>query len=212
MALPTALDLTLAVPHAHSWTAVIRHDVIYGRRNDRHHDEPGGVRCRSVNHRPGLARYFARQSRGRVRRRKFDAVCRQAIQGRVPDEAREIMVEEYRKVGQEPPGQPILDRRVDMLLAPRAPVNGVTDLVEGVSLFVGAATRFKKLLEGPTDSERQDMHRSDLFLKPDWHHTCQVELVDDAQSWIGDVPLTGLISYRDLSLITVNVQATAPPR
>ena len=157
----------------------------------------------------GMGQVF-RQAIERTReRRKFDAVCRQAIRGKSRDEARGIMIEEYRKIGKEPPGQPILDRRVDMLLAPRTPVNGVTDLVEGVSVLVGAATRFKKLLEGPTDTDRQDMHRSDLFLKPDWHHTCQVELVDDAQSWIGDVPLTGLISYRDLSLVIVNVQATS---
>ena len=69
-------------------------------------------------------------------------------EGEPRDEAREIMVEEYRKVGKEPPGQPILDRRVDMLLAPRTPVSRVTDLVEGVSVLVGAATRFKKLFDG----------------------------------------------------------------
>ena len=119
------------------------------------------------------------------------------------------MVAEYRKVGKEPPGQPILDRRVDMLLAPRTPVSRVTDLVEGVSVLVGAASRFKKLFDGASDNDKVVKHHSDLFLKPDWHHTCQVELVDDAQSWIGDVPLTGLISYRDLSLVIVNVQATS---
>ena len=125
-----------------------------------------------------------------------------------PGTMREIMVEEYRRLGQEPPGQPILDRRVDLLLAPRSPVNGVTDLVEGVSLLVGAATRFKKLLDGAAGGNEVG-HHSDLFLKADWHHTCQVELVDDAQSWIGEVPVMGIIAYRDLSPIMVNIQVTA---
>jgi hypothetical protein len=142
-------------------------------------------------------------------RRKFDAACRAAIHGKSRDEAREIMIEEYRKIGQEPPGQPMFDRRLDLLLAPRTPTNSVSDVVEGVSVLVGAATRFKKLLEGPTDSDREDMRRGDLHLTPDWHHTCPVELVDDAQSWIADVPVMGIISYRDLSPIRVNVQATA---
>ncbi len=119
------------------------------------------------------------------------------------------MVEEYRKTGQEPPGQPLLDRRVDLLLAPRAPVNGVSDFVEAVSLLVGAATRFKKLLQDASDSDGAVRHHSDLYLKGDWHHTCQVDLVDNAQSWIGGLPITGLISYRDLSIIDVRVQATA---
>jgi hypothetical protein len=142
-------------------------------------------------------------------RRKFDATCREAIRGKSRDEAREIMVEEYRKVGQEPPGQPLLDRRVDLLLAPRTQANGVSDFVEAASLLVGAATRFKKLLQDASDDNGVVRHHSDLYLKGDWHHTSQVELVDGAQSWIGDLPITGLISYRDLSLIDVNVQASA---
>ncbi len=158
---------------------------------------------------PPFGRIF-RQAVQRTReRRTFDATCRAAMRGKSRDEAREIMIEEYRKIGQEPPGQPLLDRRVDMLLAPRTPVNGVTDLVEGVSVLVGTANRFKKLLEGAADSNKEVRHHSDLFLHADWHHTCQVELVDDAQSWIGDVPLMGIIAYRDLSAIMVNVQATA---
>jgi hypothetical protein len=120
------------------------------------------------------------------------------------------MIEEYRKVGKEPPGQPILDRRVDMLLAPRTPESVVTGLVEGVSLLVGAATRFKKMLQDSSTIADQVQHPADLFLKPDWHHTCQVELVDGAQSWIGEVSLAGFLSYRDISMIRVNIQATAP--
>jgi hypothetical protein len=151
-----------------------------------------------------------RQAFERTReRRKFDAVCREAIRGKSRDKAREIMVEQYRKAGQEPPGQPLLDRRVDQLLAPRTPVNGVSDLVEAASVLVGAATRLKKLLQDASDDNGVVRHHSDLYLKGDWHHTSQVELVDGAQSWIGDLPITGLISYRDLSMIDVNVQASA---
>jgi hypothetical protein len=151
-----------------------------------------------------------RQAVERTReRRRFDAVCREAVRGKSREEARDILVEEYRKTGQEPPGQPLLDRRVDLLLAPRTPVNGITDVVEAASMLVGAATRFKKLLQNASESEGDVGYHTDLYLKGDWHHTCQVELVDSAQSWIGDLPITGLISYRDLSLIDVNVQATA---
>lgn len=142
-------------------------------------------------------------------RRKFDAICREAIRGKSRDEAREITVEEYRKAGQKPPGQPLLDRRVDLLLAPRSSVNGISDIAEVASLMVGAATRFKKLLEDASDDSRAVSHHSDLYLKGDWHHTSQVELVDGAQSWIGDLPITGLISYRDLSMIDINVQTSA---
>jgi hypothetical protein len=142
-------------------------------------------------------------------RRKFDAICQEAVRGKSREEARDIMVEEYRKTGQEPPGQPLLDRRVDLLLTPRTPVNGVSDVVKAASLLVGAAIRFKKLLQDASASDGAVRHHTDLYLKGDWHHTCQVELVENAQSWIGDLPITGLISYRDLSLIGVNVQATA---
>lgn len=152
-----------------------------------------------------------RQAAGKARERKrFDAVCREAIRGKSRDEAREIIIEEYRKVGKQPPGQPILDRRVDILLAPRTPESAVTGLVEGVSMLVGAATRFKRMLQDSSVIDEQVRHRPDLFLKPDWHRTCRVDLVDDAQSWIGVVPLTGILSFRDISMIMVNVQATAP--
>ena len=151
-----------------------------------------------------------RQAIGRTHeRRKLDAACREAVRGKSRDEAREIVIEEYRRIGEEPPGQPILDRRVDMLLAPPNPVSRATDAVEAVSVLVGVASRFKELLDTAADSEKLARHRSDLFLKPDWHRTGRVELVDDAQSWVGDVPLTGLISYRDLSLIKVRIQASA---
>ena len=97
-----------------------------------------------------------------------------------------------------------------MLLAPRTAVSGVTDLVEGVSVLIGAATRFKKFFDAEPGRENQVRHHSDLFLEADWHHTCPVELEDDAQSWIGDIPLMGIISFRDISPIMVHIQATGP--
>jgi hypothetical protein len=60
---------------------------------------------------PPLGRTLRQAIERSRERKKFDAVCREAIRGRSRDQAREIMREEYMKAGQEPPGQPILERQ-----------------------------------------------------------------------------------------------------
>jgi hypothetical protein len=62
-------------------------------------------------------------------------------------------------------------------------------------MLVGAATRFKRMLQDSSVIDEQVRHHPDHFLKPDWHHTCLVDLVDDAQSWIGVVPLAGFSPF-----------------
>ena len=142
-------------------------------------------------------------------RSKFDTECRAAMRGKSRDEAREILIEHYRRIGEQPLGQPLLDRKLDMLIAPTSPTSRISDVVDGLASVVGAGVRFKKILHGPTDEDLTSHRKSDLFVTPDWHHTCRVDLVDGVQSWLGEVQVTGLVAFRDMSSIAIRIEATA---
>jgi hypothetical protein len=143
-------------------------------------------------------------------RAKFDSECRAAMKGKSRDEAREILIEQYRRIGEQPLGQPLLDRKLDMLITPTSPTSRVNDLVDGIGSLVGAGFRLKKLFQGPTDEDLRFRHKADLHAMPDWHRMSRVNLVEDAQSWLGEIEVSGLVAFRDMSAIAVIIEATAP--
>jgi hypothetical protein len=138
-------------------------------------------------------------------RKKIDAACRQAMAGKTRDEARVILVEQYREHGEEPPGQPLLDARLDFLRRPTSTADTAKDWADGVAAVVGFGRGLKKVLtdEHPGDDEPH----ADLMIIPDWNHTARVELVDDAETWLGEIE-GGLVRFRDVTTVNVDLQAT----
>jgi hypothetical protein len=147
-----------------------------------------------------------RKSRDRA---KLDAHCREAMKDKPRDEAREILIEEYGRVGEQPPGQPLLDRKLDMLIAPTSAASRTRDVVGSVSTLVGVGAYFKKILQGPNQDDLGSHRKADVFASPNWHHTCQVVLDDDAQSRLGETEAPGIVAFRDMSGIAVTIKATA---
>ncbi len=143
-------------------------------------------------------------------RLKFDTECREAMKDKTRAEARAILIEQYRRIGEQPLGQPLLDRKLDMLIAPVSASSRISDVVDGVSTLVGAGVRLRKILQGPTEEDLRSHRKSDLHVTPDWHHTCRVAVTADAESWLGEVDVTGLIAFRDMSAIAITIEASDP--
>ena len=154
-----------------------------------------------------IFRKAVQKSRDRTR---FDSECREAMKGKSRDEAREILIEQYRRIGEEPLGQPLLDRKLDMLIAPTSPTSRINDVVDGISSLIGAGVRLKKMLQGPTEEDLRSHRKADLHVNPDWHHMSRVDLVDDVQAWLGEVEVSGFVAFRDMSAISVFIEASAP--
>ena len=148
-----------------------------------------------------------RKSRERAR---FDAQCREAMRDKLRDEAREILIEQYGQIGEEPPGQPLLDRKLDMLIAPGSAAKRVSDLVDSVSTLVGVSAHVKKIFQGPTEEDMRTLRKTDVFASPNWSHTIKVQLDDDAQSRLGESEAPGIVTFRDMSGIAVTIKATLP--
>lgn len=148
-----------------------------------------------------------RRGRERV---AFDARCREAMRGKSRDEAREILVNQYERIGEEPPGQPLLDRKLDMLIAPVSASRRMSDVVDSVSTLIGLGAHVKKIFQGPNEDDLAAFQRVDVFAKPNWHHTCQVALDDDAQLRLGETEELGSVAFRDMSAIAVTIKGTMP--
>lgn len=154
-----------------------------------------------------ILRRAVQKSRDRAR---FDAQCRVAMKGKTRDEAREILIDRYRRIGEQPLGQPLLDRKLEMLIAPTSPASRINDLVDGIGSLVSAGVRLKKMFQGSSDDGSSARRQADCHVMPDWHHTCRVDLVDDAESWLGAVEVSGLVAFRDMGAIAVIIEAAAP--
>ena len=175
-------------------------------RTDRHGRPPGGA----VSHDDDPPDFFdvVRKASEKVRkRRSFDAACRKAMAGAGRDEARSILVEQYRLHGEEPPGQPLLDVRLDHLRRPVTPLNTARDMVDTTTTLIGLAGGLKGLVGGHPDQDGPEWRTSDLHVTPDWHHTIPVDLVADAEDWLGDIP-AGLATFRSVTTVSVTLQAT----
>jgi hypothetical protein len=140
---------------------------------------------------------------------RFNAECRAAIKGRPRDEARAILVEQYERFGRQPLGQPLLDRKLDMLLTPSTVSSRVSDVVDSTSTLIGAGIRLKRMFQNSTHDDPIQHQEADLHVMPDLHQTVPVTLTDDAQSWLGQVELTGLFAFRDISMIAVTIEPSA---
>lgn len=148
-----------------------------------------------------------RKSRNRA---KFDAQCREAMKDKSRDEAREILVEQYGRIGEQPPGQPLLDRKLDMLIAPSTTATRVSDILDSVSALVGVSAHIKKIFQGPTDDDMERLRKADVFAKPNWSRTCRVALDDGAQPRLGETEAPASVSFRDMGGIAVTIKAAAP--
>jgi hypothetical protein len=126
------------------------------------------------------------------------------------DEAREILIEQYGRIGEQPPGQPLLDRKLDMLIAPTTAASRISDVVDSVSTLVGAGAHLKKIFQDPNEDDLEGHRRVDVFVSPNWHKTCQVALDDDAQSRLDETEVPGILAFRDMSGIAVTIKASVP--
>ncbi len=97
-----------------------------------------------------------------------------------------------------------------MLVAPTSVGGRISDVVDSISTLTGAAARFKKILQGPTEEDLRSHRKIDVYVSPDWHHTCRVALVDDAQPWLDETEVAGIVAFRDMSAIAITIEATAP--
>jgi hypothetical protein len=151
-----------------------------------------------------ILRKSIRESRDRSR---FDAAARRAMAGKSRDEAREILIGQFRREGKEIPGEPFLDMRLDLLLAPNTPVERAKLHIDAVGTLIRAGGRLKGLV---TDPDSHSMYRSwsDIFIEPDWTDSHRVLLDENVQDWIGDVPITGLVDFRDLSVVGMLLEAS----
>jgi hypothetical protein len=140
---------------------------------------------------------------------KLEATIRKAALGKPRDEARDILIAEYNRHGKDPPGQPFLDRRLDMILAPNTPIDRAVRGVEDLTAIAGAGHRLMKFLQGFPRTLPPVLRQADIILIPDYHQTSRVVLDKDAQSWLGQVETVAL-TFRDMSHIGVNLRATAP--
>jgi hypothetical protein len=142
-------------------------------------------------------------------RARFDAQCREAMRDKSRDEAREILIGQYGRIGEQPPGQPLLDRKLDMLITPASAATRVSDIVDSVSTLVGVTAHIKKIFQGPT-AEDMRLRKPDVFASPNWSHTIKVALDHDAQSSLGESEAPGIVAFRDMSGIAVTIKATLP--
>jgi len=148
-----------------------------------------------------------RKSRNRAR---FDAQCREAMKDKSRDEAREILIEHYGRIGEQPPGQPLLDRKLDMLIAPVTAATRVSDILDSVSALAGMTAHVKKIFQAPTHDDMAKLRKADVFAKPNWNRTCRVDLDDGAQSKLDETGAAASVSFRDMSGIAVTIRAAAP--
>src|SRR5271155_1924353 len=131
-------------------------------------------------------------------RQKFDHVVRKAIVGKSREEATEILIAEYRRQGDEPPGQPLLDLKLDVLLEGHSMADRVALGAEGIGALMRAGPRFADLFK---EGSEPSAFPAGMGLSPDWKHTCRVLLDEDTQNWIGDAEVAGLFDFRDVSPI-----------
>jgi hypothetical protein len=149
-----------------------------------------------------LLRSF-RKSRDRTR---FNETVRRAIAGKSRDEARDILIEHLRSAGEEILGEPLLEMRLDLLLAPDTPAEKVKLHIDGIASLARASGRLKGLFTD-ADSSSIGNRLGNIVIQPDWSHTQRILLDDGAQDWIGDVDVAGLVDFRNVSNVSALLQA-----
>jgi hypothetical protein len=139
-------------------------------------------------------------------RSQFDDAARKVMAGKSRDEAREILIEQFRREDQEIPGGPLLEMRLDLLLAPDTPSEKVRLYIDSVGALARAGGRLKDLFTGE-DSGSVNMPPGNILMGPDWSDANRVLLDDDAQDWIGDARVV-VVDFRNLSPVSAVLQAS----
>ncbi len=155
---------------------------------------------------PRFAQLLREGMRKQRERSKFDDAARKAIAGKSRDEAREILIEQFRREGKEIPRGPLLEMRLDLLLAPDTPSERVRLYIDSVGSLAGAGGRLKDLFTG-ADSGSINMPPGNIVMGPDWSDAHKVLLDDDAQERIGEARVI-LVDFRNLSPVAAVLQAS----
>jgi hypothetical protein len=125
---------------------------------------------------------------------------RKAIAGKSRDEARVILIDHMRREREEILGDPLLDMRLDLLLAD-TPAEKLKLHIDGIGTLFRAGGRLKDLLMN-ADSSTIRKSLGNIVIQPDWSQTHRVLLDEGAQDWIGDVDIAGLMDFRNLSNVS----------
>jgi hypothetical protein len=150
-----------------------------------------------------ILRKSIRKSRDRSR---FNDVVRKAIAGKSRDEARDILIEQFRRESKDIPGEPLLEMWLDLLLATDTPSERVRAQIDSIGSLVRTGGRLKGLFAGADSTFEKSW--GNIVIQPDWSHTHKVLLDNDAQDWIGDIDIAGLVDFRNLSNVSALLQAS----
>jgi hypothetical protein len=151
---------------------------------------------------------FFQRSRERTHAsREIRAAVRARAQGRTRDEARAILIEEMGAHGQDIPAQPWLDVRLDGVLAGDGPKDRAQATVEAVSVLGEIGLRMIRLLKthASDDADTTESGQRSGFLKVDRSRSVEIDLDDDAQTWIGQVDNDTVFKFRDVGSMRLDL-------
>jgi hypothetical protein len=141
--------------------------------------------------------------------REIHAAVRSRAQGRSRDEAREILVEEIRSRGQEVPPQPLLDVRLDAILANDSPGDRAKMTMEAVSALGEMGLKLGKMFRAHKAEDSTDPGFDGSWVPQDRKKSVEIELDDDAQSWIGQVDEESSFSFRHFGMLRLQLHLSS---